>query len=133
MMGTHISAYKTGAVNMTWRSEEGPGEDSSGEDMLRSLSEWLLPAKELDGSWERIDIYHEFLNCKWEGLSGAVYIYCIECPRCSLFSLMLYSIFLNHCYSIAMDRADTSGFVSGGDCRLHFHLYFHFIFSTADN
>ncbi|KAI0495347.1 hypothetical protein KFK09_025497 [Dendrobium nobile] len=45
--------YVDHSIKCDRRSEEGPGEDSSGEDMLRSLSEWLLPAKELDGSWER--------------------------------------------------------------------------------
>ncbi|RZR90835.1 hypothetical protein BHM03_00018821 [Ensete ventricosum] len=35
-------------------SEEGPGEEPSGDDMLSSFDEWVLPAREFDGLWERI-------------------------------------------------------------------------------
>ncbi|RRT61335.1 hypothetical protein B296_00022254 [Ensete ventricosum] len=35
-------------------SEEGPGEEPSGDDLLSSFDEWVLPAREFDGLWERI-------------------------------------------------------------------------------
>ncbi|PKU81647.1 pachytene checkpoint protein 2 homolog isoform X1 [Dendrobium catenatum] len=41
-------------VHVFQLSEEGPGEDSSGGDVLSSFSEWLLPAKEFDGLWESL-------------------------------------------------------------------------------
>lgn len=34
-------------------SEEGPCEDLSGDGQLPSFNEWMLPAKEFDGMWER--------------------------------------------------------------------------------
>lgn len=35
-------------------SEEGPCEDLSGDGQLSSFNEWVLPAKEFDGMWERL-------------------------------------------------------------------------------
>lgn len=34
-------------------SEEGPCEELSGDGQLSSFNEWILPAKEFDGMWER--------------------------------------------------------------------------------
>lgn len=34
-------------------SEEGPCEDLSSDGQLSSFNEWILPAKEFDGMWER--------------------------------------------------------------------------------
>lgn len=41
-------------------SEEGPGEEPSGDDMLSSFNEWVLPAREFDGLWERFSISFSF-------------------------------------------------------------------------
>ncbi|KAG6516392.1 pachytene checkpoint protein 2 homolog [Zingiber officinale] len=38
-------------VHVYQLSEEGPGEEPSGDDMLASFNEWILPAKEFDGLW----------------------------------------------------------------------------------
>ncbi|XP_024044443.1 pachytene checkpoint protein 2 homolog isoform X2 [Citrus clementina] len=35
-------------------SEEGPCEELSGDGQLSSFNEWILPAKEFDGMWERL-------------------------------------------------------------------------------
>ncbi|MQL93382.1 hypothetical protein Taro_026034 [Colocasia esculenta] len=35
-------------------SEDGPGEELSGDDMFASFNEWILPAKEFDGVWESL-------------------------------------------------------------------------------
>lgn len=43
-------------------SEEGPGEELSGEDMLSSFNEWDLPSKEFDGMWERSVFYFFSMN-----------------------------------------------------------------------
>ena len=40
-------------------SEEGPCEDLSGDSNLSSFNEWMLPAKEFDGMWER-SIFNRF-------------------------------------------------------------------------
>lgn len=34
-------------------SEEGPCEEMSGDGQLSTFNEWILPAKEFDGMWER--------------------------------------------------------------------------------
>lgn len=34
-------------------SEEGPCEELSNDGQLASFNEWILPAKEFDGLWER--------------------------------------------------------------------------------
>lgn len=34
-------------------SEDGPCEELSGNDQDCSFNEWILPAKEFDGMWER--------------------------------------------------------------------------------
>lgn len=34
-------------------SEEGPCEESSGDGQLSIFNEWILPAMEFDGMWER--------------------------------------------------------------------------------
>lgn len=34
-------------------SEEGPCEELSNDGQLASFNEWILPAKEFDGMWER--------------------------------------------------------------------------------
>ncbi|KAG4918340.1 hypothetical protein JHK82_055795 [Glycine max] len=36
-------------------SEEGPCEDISSDDQSSSFNEWILPAKEFDGLWERTE------------------------------------------------------------------------------
>ena len=41
-------------------SEDGPGEEPSGDDMLSSFNEWALPAKEFDGMWERFGVQSFF-------------------------------------------------------------------------
>ncbi|KAG0489299.1 hypothetical protein HPP92_008110 [Vanilla planifolia] len=41
-------------VHVFQLSEEGPGEDPSGEDMLSCFCEWVLPAKEFDRLWESL-------------------------------------------------------------------------------
>lgn len=44
------------AIIVTFQlSEEGPCEDLDGDSQLSSFSEWILPAKEFDGMWERLD------------------------------------------------------------------------------
>ncbi|XP_020595582.1 pachytene checkpoint protein 2 homolog, partial [Phalaenopsis equestris] len=48
-------------VHVFQLSEEGPGEDPSGEDVLSSFTEWFLPAKEFDGLWESL-IYESGLK-----------------------------------------------------------------------
>ncbi|KAI3897892.1 hypothetical protein MKW92_011589 [Papaver armeniacum] len=40
------------AVHVFQLSEEGPGEELSGDGQLSSFNEWILPAKEFDGMWE---------------------------------------------------------------------------------
>lgn len=49
-------------------SEEGPGEELSGEEMLSSFNEWDLPSREFDGMWERSVFYFccMNLNCQFE-------------------------------------------------------------------
>ena len=42
-------------------SEEGPCEDLDGDSQLSSFSEWMLPAKEFDGMWDRLE-YITYLN-----------------------------------------------------------------------
>ena len=42
-------------------NDEGPGEELSGDDMLSSFNEWVLPAREFDGMWERSGILKKFL------------------------------------------------------------------------
>nr|XP_019708485.1 pachytene checkpoint protein 2 homolog isoform X2 [Elaeis guineensis] len=42
------------AVHVFQLSEEGPGEELSGDDMLSIFNEWVLPAKEFDGLWESL-------------------------------------------------------------------------------
>ncbi|KAL5718094.1 hypothetical protein ACHQM5_011033 [Ranunculus cassubicifolius] len=42
------------AVHVFQLSEEGPGEESSGDGQLSSFNEWVLPAKEFDGMWESL-------------------------------------------------------------------------------
>lgn len=34
-------------------SEEGPCEELGGDGQISSFNEWILPAKEFDGMWER--------------------------------------------------------------------------------
>ncbi|XP_020246677.1 pachytene checkpoint protein 2 homolog isoform X2 [Asparagus officinalis] len=41
-------------VHVFQLSEDGPGEEPSGDEMLSSFNEWTLPAKELDGMWESL-------------------------------------------------------------------------------
>ncbi|XP_008804231.2 pachytene checkpoint protein 2 homolog [Phoenix dactylifera] len=41
-------------VHVFQLSEEGPGEELSGDDMLSIFNEWVLPAKEFDGLWESL-------------------------------------------------------------------------------
>ncbi|XP_042499041.1 pachytene checkpoint protein 2 homolog isoform X2 [Macadamia integrifolia] len=41
-------------VHVFQLSEEGPGEESSGDSQLSSFNEWILPAKEFDGMWESL-------------------------------------------------------------------------------
>ncbi|KAJ4972541.1 hypothetical protein NE237_005715 [Protea cynaroides] len=41
-------------VHVFQLSEEGPGEESSGDGQLSSFNEWILPAKEFDGMWESL-------------------------------------------------------------------------------
>ncbi|XP_021292377.1 pachytene checkpoint protein 2 homolog isoform X2 [Herrania umbratica] len=40
-------------VHVFQLSEEGPCEELSGDGQLSSFNEWILPAKEFDGMWER--------------------------------------------------------------------------------
>jgi hypothetical protein len=40
-------------VDLCQLSEEGPCEDLSGDGQLSTFNEWILPAKEFDGMWER--------------------------------------------------------------------------------
>ncbi|OVA20593.1 ClpA/B family [Macleaya cordata] len=49
------------AVHVFQLSEEGPGEESSGDGGLSSFNEWILPAKEFDGMWESL-IYESGLK-----------------------------------------------------------------------
>ncbi|KAL3616621.1 nucleolar component of the pachytene checkpoint [Castilleja foliolosa] len=42
------------AVHVFQLSEEGPCEDISNDVQLASFNEWILPAKEFDGMWERL-------------------------------------------------------------------------------
>lgn len=37
-------------------SEEGPCEELSGDGQLSTFNEWILPAKEFDGMWERFGL-----------------------------------------------------------------------------
>ncbi|KAI3991735.1 hypothetical protein MKX01_038133 [Papaver californicum] len=46
------------AVHVFQLSEEGPGEELSGDGQLSSFNEWILPAKEFDGMWESIVLLH---------------------------------------------------------------------------
>ncbi|XP_068661249.1 pachytene checkpoint protein 2 homolog [Aristolochia californica] len=41
-------------VHVFQLSEEGPGEEISGDEQLSSFNEWILPAKEFDGMWESL-------------------------------------------------------------------------------
>ncbi|XP_039133105.1 pachytene checkpoint protein 2 homolog [Dioscorea cayenensis subsp. rotundata] len=41
-------------VHVFQLSEEGPGEELSGDDMLSSFNEWVLPSREFDGMWESL-------------------------------------------------------------------------------
>ncbi|CAA7404841.1 unnamed protein product [Spirodela intermedia] len=41
-------------VHVYQLSEEGPGEELSGDGVLASFNEWMLPAKEFDGLWESL-------------------------------------------------------------------------------
>ncbi|KAK9117313.1 hypothetical protein Sjap_016260 [Stephania japonica] len=41
-------------VHVFQLSEEGPGEEASGDGQLSSFNEWILPAKEFDGMWESL-------------------------------------------------------------------------------
>ena len=43
-------------------SEEGPGEDLNGDGQLSSFNEWMLPAKEFDGMWERFAFYSHIFH-----------------------------------------------------------------------
>ncbi|KAL5194295.1 Pachytene checkpoint protein 2 [Glycine soja] len=45
------------AVEGSDLSEEGPCEDISSDDQSSSFNEWILPAKEFDGMWERFLLY----------------------------------------------------------------------------
>ncbi|KAI3988742.1 hypothetical protein MKX01_001514 [Papaver californicum] len=49
------------AVHVFQLSEEGPGEELSGDGQLSSFNEWILPAKEFDGMWESL-IYESGLK-----------------------------------------------------------------------
>ncbi|PIA51665.1 hypothetical protein AQUCO_01100492v1 [Aquilegia coerulea] len=42
------------SVHVFQLSEEGAGEESSGDGQLSSFNEWILPAKEFDGMWESL-------------------------------------------------------------------------------
>ncbi|KAF5185814.1 Pachytene checkpoint protein 2-like protein [Thalictrum thalictroides] len=42
------------SVHVYQLSEEGPGEETSGDGQLSSFNEWILPAKEFDGMWESL-------------------------------------------------------------------------------
>lgn len=42
-------------------SEEGPCEELGGEGQISSFNEWILPAKEFDGMWERFAITNLFI------------------------------------------------------------------------
>lgn len=42
-------------------SEEGPCEELGGEGQISSFNEWILPAKEFDGIWERFAITNLFI------------------------------------------------------------------------
>lgn len=55
-------------------SEEGPCEDLSGDSNLSSFNEWMLPAKEFDGMWERL-ILIEFLLFKFHNSDTEIVIY----------------------------------------------------------
>lgn len=48
-------------VHVFQLSEEGPCEESSGDNQLSSFNEWILPAKEFDGMWESL-IYESGLK-----------------------------------------------------------------------
>ena len=48
-------------------SEEGPCEDLSGDGQLSSFNEWILPAKEFDGLWER------FASNFWNSLINIIF------------------------------------------------------------
>ncbi|KAK9108225.1 hypothetical protein Syun_024236 [Stephania yunnanensis] len=48
-------------VHVFQLSEEGPGEEASGDGQLSSFNEWILPAKEFDGMWESL-IYESGLK-----------------------------------------------------------------------
>ncbi|KMZ66411.1 putative ATPase protein [Zostera marina] len=48
-------------VHVFQLSEEGPGEELSGEEMLSSFNEWDLPSREFDGMWESL-IYESGLK-----------------------------------------------------------------------
>lgn len=37
-------------------NEEGPGEEIQGGDSIASFQDWVLPAKEIHGLWERYDV-----------------------------------------------------------------------------
>lgn len=50
-----IIRYCDYKVYMSQLSEDGPGEEPSDDDSLSSFNEWVLPAKEFDGMWERFD------------------------------------------------------------------------------
>ncbi|RWR97055.1 pachytene checkpoint protein 2 [Cinnamomum micranthum f. kanehirae] len=41
-------------VHVFQLNEEGPGEELSGDELLSSFNEWVLPAKEFDGMWESL-------------------------------------------------------------------------------
>ncbi|CAN0900350.1 Pachytene checkpoint protein 2 homolog [Linum grandiflorum] len=41
-------------VHVFQLSDEGPCEELSGDGQLASFNEWILPAKEFDGLWERL-------------------------------------------------------------------------------
>ncbi|KAM0940849.1 putative ClpA/B family, AAA+ ATPase domain, ATPase, AAA-type, core [Dioscorea sansibarensis] len=41
-------------VHVFQLNDEGPGEELSGDDMLSSFNEWVLPAREFDGMWESL-------------------------------------------------------------------------------
>ncbi|KAK1270658.1 hypothetical protein QJS04_geneDACA004304 [Acorus gramineus] len=56
--------------------EDGAGEEISGDEMLSSFNEWVLPAKEYDGLWERysscqlVEVNAHSLFSKWFSESG---------------------------------------------------------------
>ncbi|XP_031481361.1 pachytene checkpoint protein 2 homolog [Nymphaea colorata] len=61
-------------VHVFQLSEEGPGEEPSGDELLSSFQEWVLPAREFDGLWESL-IYETGLKQRLLRYAGSALIF----------------------------------------------------------